>query len=124
MALEGDAADVYRLLRRRVPFPDPRITYGTVAAELNARKPRPARRFIPRDTRLAKALTRITNECRAARLPALSALVVRRKNGRPTIPGKGYFGVAHPAARTKAAKRRAWEREMDAVARTEFPRSL
>jgi hypothetical protein len=97
------ANEIYKHLLRRARSREPSITYAELAAAVSARHP-----THHRSPRLHAALTEVTAACRDAGLPCLPAIVWRRTERRPST---GYFKIAHPRARTDAARLAAWERE-------------
>lgn len=103
------ATEIYKQLRRRVRTVQPAITYGALAELVGKRHPthRRSRTF-------HAALGEVARACRAHALPCLPAIVWSATHHRPSA---GYFEVAHPRARTDAARRTAWEREHAAVIR-------
>lgn len=96
-----------------------RIPYG----ELSRRLPSPWTGIDPH-TMLSAPLGYIVRRCRAAGLPALSAIVVR--DDATAMPGGGYYLEAHhlPASDPNAVM--LWVQEVKAVwaARTRYPPSL
>jgi hypothetical protein len=93
------AAKIYKQLRKRLTQGKPSITYGEIAA---------AAELHVRARELYVALGEITNACRHAELPCISAIVWRTS---PRQPAAGYFKVAHPRAHTDEARLSAWQRE-------------
>jgi hypothetical protein len=103
------ARQIYQRLLRRLRSSNSSITYGELAASLDYRHA-----THPRSPRFHAALTEITSACRMRRLPILPAIVWRAGSRHPAI---GYFKVAHPDARTDAARLAAWAREHARVLR-------
>jgi hypothetical protein len=112
------AQHIYRQLRRRVRSKRPSITYAELADSLDYRFS-----THPRSRRLFAALTEVSLACRERDLPCLPAIVWRAGAHRPS---PGYYKVAHPRARTEAARLAAWQREHALVLRdaVHFPTSL
>lgn len=109
------AVAVYEFLRVRTGLPDPRITYGELAAQL--REQSADFEFVtPRSPALYAALNEIGELCRQLRLPCLPALVVRADTRRP---GEGYHDADSP--RCRGERIAAWQREVEAVCSTTFP---
>ena len=118
MSLSPLASAIYDVLRPMVPSPDAAITYSDLAAEL---KKKHSYDLDGSDPTLHEALGEIVHACKAKQLPALPAMVVRKKE---KSPGFGYYPVAHPAAKDDAAKKAAWESEIDGVRKATYPPSL
>jgi len=99
---------IYRRLVRRLRAGHTSITYGALARSLGRRATH------HRDKRFHAALGEIAHACRHSGLPCLPAIVWRADTDEPAA---GYFAVAHPRAHTDGARRAAWQREHDRVAR-------
>ena len=97
------ATKIYKHLRKRLIAGTASTTYGEVAKAVEVHV---------RSRDLYSALGEITNACRHAQLPAISAIVWRRGMHKPA---GGYFKAAHPRAHTDAAQVSAWEREHSRV---------
>lgn len=110
------ATAVYEVLRRRVPAAKPEISYEELCAKL----PPALGNIEPNDQRLWIALGDIVRACRAADLPAISAIVV---NKHTRIPGKLYYSVAHPNEDEPHAMV-AWGHEVLKVRVTTYPTTL
>jgi hypothetical protein len=109
---------VYAVLRTRTPSRAPEISY----TDLVARLPSPYNALDPDSELLATALGDIVRECRAKKLAALSAIVVR---ARERIPGPGYYPVAHPNEAGDVPRAMiAWAGELAAVKATSYPATL
>jgi hypothetical protein len=110
------ALAIYDLLRRRARQSDPRITYGELARELRERA-EAFEHITHRSHELYAALWEIGAECRRLGLPPLPALVVRADTRRP---GDAYYeGMPWKYRGQRIA---AWQRDLDAVRRTKYPR--
>ncbi|MGH2930310.1 MAG: hypothetical protein ACRDL8_19055, partial [Solirubrobacteraceae bacterium] len=112
------AQHIYQQLRRRLRSKRPSITYAELANSLDYRFS-----THPRSRRLFAALTEVSLACRERDLPCLPAIVWRSGVRRPST---GYYKIAHPRARTEAARLAAWQREHARVLHdaTQFPTSL
>src|SRR5262249_40906403 len=108
------ASTIYKQLRKRVIAGKPSITYGELAQTCAVHV---------RSRDLYAALGEITNACRHAKLPALTAMVWRSGTRKPA---DRYFEVAHPRAHTPKSRVAAWEREhASAIGNAEsYPPSL
>jgi hypothetical protein len=95
---------------------DPRSGYRAMALAL-----RPTFRLSWRGGPMHAALGEIIRRCRRRGLPAIPALVVRTQEGRP---GRVYYPIAHPDARTETQRSAAWEAELEEVRRTVYPERL
>ena len=103
------AREIYRQLRRHLRAHQYSITYGELAASVSDKIP-----THHRSSKLHAALGELTATCRERDLPILPAMVWRNDSRRPSA---GYYAIAHPRARTDAARRAAWERAHDRVVR-------
>lgn len=125
MPLSTLAAEIYAVLRARVPAPNPeraKISYKALVQSLPPLG-RPYADLHWRDTRLDEALGELVAACRAYAppLPAISALVV---NDEARAPGNRYYEVAHPAAQDRLAREVAWAKELNQACATPYPASL
>jgi hypothetical protein len=119
------AALFYAILRTRVPSArDARISYTDLLtllpnefAYLDLENPQ-------HRNEVSEALGEVVAACRAANLPALSALVVRRDREALTSPGPGYYPFAHPNAGDRLMQEIAWGQELAAAQRAEYPEEL
>lgn len=112
------ATEIYKHLVRCLRAQQLSITYQDLAAEVSKKIP-----THQRSPAFHAALNEVTTACRDAQLPLLPAIVWRAGSKRPS---DGYFKVAHPRARTDAARLGAWEREHERVvaAAAQFPARL
>lgn len=97
------ATEIYRRLLAQLRTRKPSITYGELAGQVSEKIATHQRSPL-----FHAALGEITEGCRAAKLPALPAIVWRADRARP---GDGYFLVAYPLRRSEVGRREAWERE-------------
>lgn len=104
------ATQIYTQLQQRVrahqTSPLSMITYGELAGEISRAAPELA--VHPRSSTLHAALGEVSEACRAAGLPCLTALVCRADTRQPS---HGYYKVAHPRVRSDDGRVAAWERE-------------
>jgi hypothetical protein len=121
MNLSPLAQAIYAILQPRVPSWTPEIAYEDLVARLPPLPP-PYDDIDVRDPRLSDALGEIVVACRAKKLPALPAIVVRKDT---RMPGIGYYPVAHPAAAgDRVQEALAWGNETLVVKKTPFPVTL
>ena len=120
MALSALATAIYSILQRRVPAATPEIPYRELVEALQPLGA-PYSNLHWRDPRLDQALGDLVEACRAAGLPAISAIVV---NGETRRPGRSYYSVAHPDVADEMQQEIAWARERDAVASRTYPPTL
>lgn len=119
------ALAIYAVLRTLVPSRgDSRVSYSDLLSRLPEQLAHldledPAHR-----NDLSEALGEIVLACRAAGLPALSALVVRLDGGELGYPGPGYYGLAHPEAAGELEQLAAWGRELEAAKGATYPERL
>lgn len=68
---------------------------------------------------MEQALLELVNGCRALKIPAIAALVVRGDTG---TPGAGYYEVAHRIPMVlRPVSALAWAREVVPVSSTRYP---
>ena len=126
MPLQGLAQQVYQHLRGQVPSIDPRLSYQDVVTALGPLPP-PNDGLGAKDRRLFDALNEIMRACRnhIPPLPVLSAIVVRKNiDGSLETPGKGYFPVTHPQARSALDGLIEWAGEIDGARKTTYPANI
>jgi hypothetical protein len=112
------ARAVYLIIRPCSETPSGSISYGDVCRGLP-----PEWNWVTPDSEiLATALGIIVERCRAAGLPALSAVVVHA--GGDHRPGNGYFVVAHPGDDDPLKREIAWANEFQAVHKAKYPQTL
>jgi hypothetical protein len=112
------SSEIYQLLRARITGDDPRLAYADLVAQLIALSPKYLK-LTPADPGLLTALENITRACRKKRLPALTAIVVRKSDG---LPGSEYFSAAHRrVARDPSKREAAWQTELEEVRATVYP---
>lgn len=104
------AKEIYRRLLQQLRSNKRSITYAELAVQVSRKIP-----THQRSAKLHAALGEVSELCRANDLPCLPAIVWSRATRRPSA---GYYKVAHPRARTEAARRAAWEREHEHVVST------
>lgn len=115
----------YSILRQLVPSDsDARLSYSDLLAELP-----PAFGYLDLQNpqhrnELSAALGEIVTACRAARLPALPALVVLRDGDELGYPGPGYYPIAHPGVDDQLMQEVAWGHEVEAVQQTTYPPAI
>jgi len=105
--------NIYRHLVRVLRRGTASITYAELADAISPpgiAKPR----VHPRSPRLHAALTEVTLACRARALPAVTAIVWKAGAHRPS---DGYYGIAHPRARSWKSQLAAWQDEHARVLR-------
>ena len=112
------AATIYDILRQRVAWDEPRITYAELARALRDAGPA-VERITHRSRDLYAALWEVGNACRRHDLPPLPALVVRADSRRP---GDAYYEGMPEVHRD--ARIAAWQRDLDAVRQATFPPRL
>jgi len=120
MPLSMLANAIYQVLRQRVPGRHADIPYRQLVEQLPPLA-RPYQDLHWRDPRLDEALGEIVTACRAAQLPALSAIVVNAETGRP---GRQYYPLAHPGVRDEVEQEVLWAREREQVLVTGYPPAL
>jgi hypothetical protein len=109
------AEEMYKVLQPLGGQPRARIFYALLIERL----PSEFRGIAPYGDLAANALGEIVVACRANKLPALSALVVRQDTG---FPGRGYYDAAHPEHRGDEPMQQIdWAREVESVARATYP---
>lgn len=96
----------------------PGLAYSDVCNQLTGRWTN----LEPDSSLLAEALGVIVARCRAAELPALSAVVVHKTGDK--MPGNGYFTAAHPGIEDPLKRQVAWARELGEVKKASYPPSL
>ena len=112
------ADDIYKVLRARVPNERAEIHYSDLIVRLPARW----HDLSPDGEVLARALGEIVAACRAAGLPALSSIVVRKQP--PHVPGAGYYPAAHPEVKDTAEQMIAWATENVKAKRCVYPENI
>lgn len=116
---------IYDVLRSRVPaVGDVRISYtelfGTLPPEFAS-----VRLDSPDGIRrMSEALAEIVQGCRAIGLPCIAGLIVQNMKGKLEYPGKGYYPVAHPTAKSKEEQLALWGHEVELVKKTTYPDQL
>ncbi len=111
------AEAIYEILRLRISWPDPRITYAELAEELRETSEEFGGIYA-RSRHLYAALDEVGQECRQHRLPPLPALVVRADTRRP---GAAYFAGKDSGIVYRGEKVAAWRRELEAVKQAAYP---
>ena len=111
------ANEIYKALRRTIQAKHS-ITYKELAELVSKKLP-----THQRSPSFHAALTELTEQCRAAGVPCIAAVVWSSSTKRPS---EGYYKAAHPRARTEESKQAAWEREHAAVVSNaeKFPATL
>lgn len=109
------AAIVYKIIK---PLSNGTIPYSDLCSRLTGRWAN----LSPDSEMLAEALGVIVNRCRAAGMPALSAVVIHK--GKDKMPGNGYFAVAHPGIDDLLKRQIAWATELGVVQQTTYPPDL
>jgi len=120
MPLSDLAEEIYAILRQRVPSRTPEITYRELVESLPPLG-KPFEDVHWRDARLDQALGDIVNACRAAGLPALSAIVVNSETG---YPGRQYYPMAYPGVTDEDQQQIQWANEFEKIKTTTFPPSI
>jgi len=111
------AEAVYEILRARPGLPDPRVTYGELAAGLREASPQ-FEHVTHRSRELYAALGEVADECRRLGLPSLAALVVRADSRRP---GDAYYQGMSPSLVYRGEQVSAWREELEAVKQARYP---
>jgi hypothetical protein len=112
------AHTVYRILRQRIGQADPRITYAELARKLRSASAA-FEHLTHRSRELYAALCEVGDLCNQRDLPPLPALVVRADTRRP---GDAYYeGMASAYRGERIA---AWQRDLEAVRRSTYPRRV
>jgi hypothetical protein len=120
MPLSELARAIYGVLRTRVPSPHPEITYKQLVTTLPPLG-KPFENVGFHDPRLDQALADTVHACRAAGLPALSAIVVNAETRRP---GKRYYAEAHSGVTGEIEKEVEWAKEFERAKGTTYPAEL
>jgi hypothetical protein len=103
MSLSPLAERIYKALLRRLPLPNPLISYGELVRQLGPLEP-PDADLKPIDQRLFDALGEVLHACQSNEppMPLLTSLVVSRTaDGSLGRPGSGYFVHAFPQLETR-----------------------
>src|SRR5690348_10092087 len=111
------AEAVYDILRLRPARPEPRITYGELAAGLREASAE-FEHVTHRSRELYAALGEVAEECRRLGLPSLAALVVRADSRRP---GEAYYQGTTPSLAYRGERVSAWRQELEAVKQATYP---
>ncbi len=113
------AQQIYDILKKRVPCAPAQelITYKALVAQLRAQH---GHRLGVRSKPLHAALGEVVIHCRALKLPALAAIVVRKDTW---VPGPGYYPLAHPHIPQDdwALLMQEWGSEAVQVRQTQYP---
>jgi hypothetical protein len=120
MPLSELARAIYGVLRTRVPSPHPEITYKQLVTTLPPLG-KPFENVGFHDPRLDQALADTVHACRAAGLPALSAIVVNAETRRP---GKRHYAEAHSRVTGEIEKEVEWAKEFERAKGTTYPAEL
>jgi hypothetical protein len=112
------AEAIYEILRRRVPQPEPRLSYAELADQIRDTAAE-FEEIHHRHRKLYLALGEVGAECRRLDLPPLPALVVRADTRRP---GEAYYAGRCSGMVYKGQKVAAWRRDLEAVKRATYLR--